>query len=705
MRRLLMVCAVTGLSIGLSALAIAQRLSARNARANQQNAPEAYSKPISDTGGIKSDKAVVVVAIGIAPRGLAIDPHGNIFLTNASAPNRVFTLTGLADLGANGSANSAATARLAVVAGSGVAGSLGDGGTGLSAQFDLKLDSRVKRSGIAVAGDGTTFVADTLNSTVRRISGSDSSEPGIVRSIAGRWASKQNIELAEPLGIALDRVGNLYIADHSAGAIDFLPAATESAAGDEQAQVLAHVASPASIALTPDGSKVFVASTETGAIFEIDTQTRAIRSVGAFPPQKSQGGEVKLACASGSSQNGTAPVCPAGIIVDGGGNLFVADANAGSILRLDAKTSELTTAASGLRSPGEIRFDSSGNLYVAEQGANRIVKFVSMGQGTSNLTLGMPASLPPPPAPRICPAGPTGAFNFCDQPTGGMTATQAFTLTNNSGAAASGITISFTGANAGDFKAASDTCGTSSLAANGGSCAINVEFVPTATGSRSAVLSVSDSAGDTATANVTGTGDDFQLTLNGNPMEQSVVQGGTVKFNFNITPDAVFGGDVTIVCPSNIPALSTCTPSALTVTVTPGTKATFSVTFATTYNGILGEFPSNGLVPGISVPRGLDGPRGPAVIVGLVALVLIGFAEANARSSANRSGIAAVRINAMWIVALLAACAMASLGGCKKHSVPDALNTPAGETNLTIQGSAQSAGRGVTIILDVVTPG
>src|SRR6185437_13718065 len=50
---------------------------------------------------------------------------------------------------------SSAVRSLAVVAGVGQAGSLGDGGAAVSAQLDLSADSLVERSGIAVAPDGT----------------------------------------------------------------------------------------------------------------------------------------------------------------------------------------------------------------------------------------------------------------------------------------------------------------------------------------------------------------------------------------------------------------------------------------------------------------------------------------------------------------------------------------------------------------------
>jgi hypothetical protein len=65
--------------------------------------------------------------------------------------------------------------------------------------------------------------------------------------------------------------------------------------------------------------------------------------------------------------------------------------------------------------------------------------------------------------------------------------------------------ISFTGTNPGDFAESATTC-TGSLAALS-SCTVSVTFTPTATGARSAVLSISDSAiGSPQTVPLSGTG-------------------------------------------------------------------------------------------------------------------------------------------------------------------------------------------------------
>jgi hypothetical protein len=78
-----------------------------------------------------------------------------------------------------------------------------------------------------------------------------------------------------------------------------------------------------------------------------------------------------------------------------------------------------------------------------------------------------------------------------------------FTLTNNTGVTVTGVAISFTGANAGDFSKTT-SCGTT--LASSASCQIFVTFTPTAAGSRTATLSVSDSdASSPQTSSLSGT--------------------------------------------------------------------------------------------------------------------------------------------------------------------------------------------------------
>jgi hypothetical protein len=96
------------------------------------------------------------------------------------------------------------------------------------------------------------------------------------------------------------------------------------------------------------------------------------------------------------------------------------------------------------------------------------------------------------------------SLTFAAQTVGTTSAAKTVTLTNVGTTALTITSISITGTNAADFSQ-THTCG-SSLAA-GASCTTSVKFKPTATGTRTASLSVADNAsGSPQTVKLTGTG-------------------------------------------------------------------------------------------------------------------------------------------------------------------------------------------------------
>src|SRR5437660_414005 len=102
---------------------------------------------------------------------------------------------------------------------------------------------------------------------------------------------------------------------------------------------------------------------------------------------------------------------------------------------------------------------------------------------------------------------PSPVPDFGNQNVGTTGAAQAVTLSNPTGTALTITSIGFTGTNPGDFGQTNNCpLSPSTLAANG-TCTINVTFTPTATGSRSATLTVTDNASNSPqTAGVSGTG-------------------------------------------------------------------------------------------------------------------------------------------------------------------------------------------------------
>jgi len=125
------------------------------------------------------------------PQSVTVDSSGNIYVADGGnnsirkiTPNGVVTT--LAGGGANGTAD----------------------GTGSAAGFRLP-------NGVAVDNEGNVYVTDYGNSTVRKISAA-----GAVTTLAGSPGLRGSADgigslarFAEPVGIAIDNVGNLYVGD------------------------------------------------------------------------------------------------------------------------------------------------------------------------------------------------------------------------------------------------------------------------------------------------------------------------------------------------------------------------------------------------------------------------------------------------------------------------------------------------------------
>jgi sugar lactone lactonase YvrE len=127
---------------------------------------------------------------------IAVDGIGNLFIVD-STDNRVRKVD-------------AATGIITTVAGDGQFAFSGDGGPATAASLQHP-------DGIAIDGAGNLFIADTNNNRIRKIDVAT----GIITTVAGDGrisfsgdngpASAASIGI--PRGIAVDRAGNLFIAD------------------------------------------------------------------------------------------------------------------------------------------------------------------------------------------------------------------------------------------------------------------------------------------------------------------------------------------------------------------------------------------------------------------------------------------------------------------------------------------------------------
>lgn len=726
MRRLLGLCAVAVMV--LAAMAVAQN--GAPATGPIVITPQAYPSWSS----YASDRALPAGPSTVSPYALPRatapgTPRALTFFSRADLPDQVIQQQ-------DGESTTGETKNALTfwssAAGTGRAGFSGDGGRAPGATMNLSQDSLVKRSGIAVAADGTLLISDTKNSTIRAVAGGTSSEAGIIRSVAGKWAAAQNLKLVEPMGIAVDRAGNLYIADHTAGIVSVLTKATG------QLAILAHVASPASLAVTTDGSKVFVASPETGGVFAITTLTRSVATVPGFAPVANEStASVANPCAAleatttaaatattttAPSSASVRPVCPAGLAVDGGGNLFVADGNNGSILRVDAATSKTREAAVGMIEPGDIAFDAEGDLFVSEQGRNRIIAMGALGDPASNLTLTAPAP------PAGCPQG--ASFTYCNEPSAGASASFAFTLTNTSGSTISNIVISPAFVPPGtnpppaptNFTTTSTSC-TGTLTA-GASCAISVAFTPLASGPIIGQVQVTDGTpSDTETINLAGTGDDFGLAIvAGLSPEVTVSQGNTATWSAQLNADNVFGAQgetVQLACPSNLPEFTTCEFKPCPVIPTVGGATAFSILIHTSTATmetppipnpcnspeasarVRAGAPAGVLLINAGQPSG-GAPQFPAVLSVFAAIALLSVGSFAIRRSADLRARRAFALLTLVLVAggIVAACHKSTANSTATPTATTVMNVTANAFDSS--GNSMRASRGLQITLDVI---
>lgn len=217
--------------------------------------------------------------------------------------------------------------------------SKGDGGPATAAQ--------IGPSGLAVAADGTLYIAEADTNRIRRVDLS-----GIITTIAGgpRYGFSgdggpaKQAQLRSPAGIQVDRWGNVYFADRMnsrvrkidvAGVITTV-AGTESgvSAGDGGLATAAGL-SPTGIALDPSG-RLFVTDEKRVRMVDTDGRISTVAGKGSF----GLWGDGGMAVEAGLTN-------PAALTIDSHGDLLIADGGNRRIRKV--------TGLADLRPPGTLR--------------------------------------------------------------------------------------------------------------------------------------------------------------------------------------------------------------------------------------------------------------------------------------------------------------------------------------------------------------
>jgi len=317
-------------------------------------------------GGFSGDGGPATKAALAAPRGIAVDRSGNLYIADWSN-NRIRMVT-------------ASTGIISTIAGSNTTGYSGDGGPASQATISGPF-------GMAVDSSGNLYFTDN-GSAIRKISLS-----GIITTVAGSnqggFAGDNGpatkAELSGPQGVAVDASGNLYIADwgnqriryvNSSGIITTIAGTgTTGFSGDGSLATAATFSDPAGVAVDASGA-VYVADLNNGRVRRFIV-----------------GGDMATFAGTATSVGDGGPSIdarldsPNGVAVDGSGNLYIADISANRVRKVTPSGTITTLAGNGqtgyggdngpsssaiLYMPYWVAVDSAGNVYIADSANGRI---------------------------------------------------------------------------------------------------------------------------------------------------------------------------------------------------------------------------------------------------------------------------------------------------------------------------------------------
>ena len=253
------------------------------------------------------------------------------------------------------------------LAGSGAQGSID--GNGTAASFN-------NPQGLAVDSTGNVYVADTGNHRIRKIT-----PAGLVTTLAGSTSGSIDgtgiaAKFNSPNGLAVDSIGNVYVADTNnsrirkitpAGVVSILAGSTPGST--DATGTAAKFSYPRSV----------VVDSSTGMLYVADTDNHKIRKI------TPDGVVSTLAGSTYGFADGIGTAAsfyfPSGLALDSTGNVYVVDdkIRIRKINSVSSDVSTLMTIVNYMNQPSGVAVDSTGNIYVVNSGDQKIYIITSGG--------------------------------------------------------------------------------------------------------------------------------------------------------------------------------------------------------------------------------------------------------------------------------------------------------------------------------------
>lgn len=305
---------------------------------------------VADTSGLAS------------PSGLWVDGSGNLYIadTGDNLIRRVAATTGI----------------ITTVAGTvGASGYSGDGFGALSATL-------FHPSSIVFDSAGNFYIADSGDNVIRKVTAStgvistyagDFNTPGYTGD--GKPATAVGVGLSDPVAIAMDSAGNLYIADTNNNVVRKVNASTTiittlagngnaGFAGDGGPAVFANLSHPKGVAVDSAGN-VYIADTFNQCIRKV-TPNGTISTVVGTPHVTTN------ASLSNIGDGGLATAAtlnyPAGLSIDSSGNIYIADTD-NNVIRQYAPPSATSGTLPTINAGGVISASAFGALPAIAPGS------------------------------------------------------------------------------------------------------------------------------------------------------------------------------------------------------------------------------------------------------------------------------------------------------------------------------------------------
>ncbi len=240
-------------------------------------------------------------------------------------------------------------------------------GTAFAAGSTCTFSASFTPSGLGVRTASVVLTDTTGKSTFTYLSGIGTGtgvtvDPGTPNQIGSGFK--------KPAGVAVDSLGNVYVADASANQVQEYPAG-----GGTAISIGTGLNVPTGVAVDGGGS-VYIVNQGTGSSGGSVVEVPAVAGVLTNSAQKTLVSGLNL---------------PTDIILDGNANIYITATGSNQVLQLanasrDNASAALISHGYGLSGPTGLAMDPSGNLFVADTGNNRVMELgdgfqISVGSG------------------------------------------------------------------------------------------------------------------------------------------------------------------------------------------------------------------------------------------------------------------------------------------------------------------------------------